>query len=257
MPHEIIPFGKHKGKPVEILAQDKEYAEWLVAQPWFKQRHLNIYTVVINNFRHPIDTPEHNTMQIKFLDQTYSLKLAYLLNPNIFHWCSNEINNELSKVLSNETKHIDIIKAQLNKENNTNLLRISEPVFEQGYDVYYSVSYGYGTYVDRKNTYGDEVQIFSFHRTNFMNIYLEIKPTVGDDFPAILRQIKASMPVTWEDASRNAVKCLLVGSYIGESATREQFVQFFQSQKYRVIFASDIENIDLPALDRELRLDIS
>ena len=30
---ELIPFGKYKGQPVEVLAQDKGYVEWLTAQP--------------------------------------------------------------------------------------------------------------------------------------------------------------------------------------------------------------------------------
>jgi hypothetical protein len=38
MMSELIPFGKYKGQPVEVLAQDKQNAEWLTAQPWFRVR---------------------------------------------------------------------------------------------------------------------------------------------------------------------------------------------------------------------------
>ena len=68
MEDKLIPFGKYKGKPVEILANDKEYRNWLLAQSWFKEGNLTLYNVIINNFREPENTPEHNKMQIKFLN---------------------------------------------------------------------------------------------------------------------------------------------------------------------------------------------
>src|SRR6516165_8596150 len=56
---ELIPFGKYKGQPVEVLAQDKQYAEWLTAQPWFRDKFAGLYTVIINKFQEPSETPEH------------------------------------------------------------------------------------------------------------------------------------------------------------------------------------------------------
>ncbi len=40
----------YKDKPVEILAEDEQYMQWLLIQDWFKNRYKNIYNVVINNF---------------------------------------------------------------------------------------------------------------------------------------------------------------------------------------------------------------
>ncbi len=193
MTQELIPFGKHKGKPIEILAEDKEYTKWLLAQPWFKTKYQNIHMLVINNFREPVDTPEHNELQVKFLDKEFSLKLAYLLEPRLFH--------------------------------KTDVPNISKPTFETGYDVSYMAS--------------------TPHWYLSVKILIEIKPTIGDDFPSILRQMKASMPIR-EDASRNKTfYCLAVRDYVGEGASKEQFIDFFQSQGYTVVFISDIENINL------------
>lgn len=58
MPNEMIPFGKHKGKPVEAILDDRKYMDWLLAQSWFKENHLNLYTVVINNGQEPMKTKE-------------------------------------------------------------------------------------------------------------------------------------------------------------------------------------------------------
>ena len=33
----VIPFGKYKGRPVEALAQDREYSDWLTGQAWFRE----------------------------------------------------------------------------------------------------------------------------------------------------------------------------------------------------------------------------
>ncbi len=252
---EIIPFGKHKGKPVFTLADDKAYAEWLLAQPWFKEKHLNIYNVVINNFRQPDDSPEHNAMQIKFLDQNYALKLAYHLEPTLFNLSSSEINAGLKAAINSKTMYLDVIKNKLPEFNETNLLNTSSPSFEQGYDVAYSVKYGVNFYVTHRNTFGDTVEVFSYSKANYISIQIEIKPTIGDDFPAVLRQMKASMPITYDDYRKS--KCLLVGTYTGVGATKEQFVQFFQSQKYKVVFASDIDNIKLPNYEDKFQLDHS
>ena len=60
---EIVPFGRYKGQPVEALAQDKEYCEWLIAQDWFRPKFTAIHTLIINNFGVPDETPEHNALQ--------------------------------------------------------------------------------------------------------------------------------------------------------------------------------------------------
>jgi uncharacterized protein (DUF3820 family) len=66
---DLVPFGKHKGKSVEALLNDREYVDWLLSQGWFQQQYGNIYQLVINNGQEPAETPEHNAMQIKFLDE--------------------------------------------------------------------------------------------------------------------------------------------------------------------------------------------
>jgi hypothetical protein len=31
---ELVPFGKYKGQPVEVLMADADYRDWLMPQPW-------------------------------------------------------------------------------------------------------------------------------------------------------------------------------------------------------------------------------
>jgi hypothetical protein len=53
---------------------------------------------------------------------------------------------------------------------------------------------------------------------------IEIKPTVGDDYPSVLRQMKA-----------NESEILFVGQYVGTGATREQFIKTFATASIRVV----------------------
>lgn len=193
MAQELIPFGKLKGKPLEELAKHKDYAEWLTSQPDFKRKYPDIYMFIINHFRKPDDTPEHNELQVKFLDNSFSLKLAKLLEANLF--------------------------------DGTTLPELTKPIFEVGYDVSFMASAG--------------------HRRLYIRILIEIKPIIGDDFPSVLRQMKASMPIREDVHVSKTFYCLLVRQYNGEGASKDQFIQFFQSQGYTVVFFDDIENTKL------------
>lgn len=85
MTAEVVPFGKYKGQPVEVLAADTDYCEWLTGQPWFRDRWPNVYNVVINYGGEPQDSPEHNQMQARFLDEPWCLALADRLGLRAWH----------------------------------------------------------------------------------------------------------------------------------------------------------------------------
>jgi len=77
----LVPFGKYRGQPVEAMAADRGYCDWLTAQPWFRDQHPRIYSIVINNFAEPNETPEHNQMQVRFLDAEWRRKFVYTVYP--------------------------------------------------------------------------------------------------------------------------------------------------------------------------------
>jgi hypothetical protein len=81
MSNELVPFDKHKGQPVEVMLADPGYKEWLLAQPWFRDRFPTFYTTIINYGGEPQDTPEHNQLQASFLDDDRCLALAKRLLP--------------------------------------------------------------------------------------------------------------------------------------------------------------------------------
>lgn len=260
MEDKIIPFGKHKGKPVEVLASDKQYLDWLIEQSWFKEKHINLYNVVINNFREPSDTPEHNRIQIKFLKLEYRIKLAYLVNPNLFANNSETINKAIHlKLNSPEQKENNLFLKALANPNEKDefglytrqLFKYSKPVFEK-VDVSYSIWYGSRFYY---KSAGYNVGWIWFNQEKHSTYSVEIKPTISDDFPAILRQMKASMPVEKSTWQTEKFYILLLGNYTGTGATQEEFVEYFGTQGYRVVFENEIENLQVPEFDKELKLD--
>jgi hypothetical protein len=85
MSGELVPFGKYKGKPVEVLMADTGYRDWLMAQPWFRDRFQVVYQTIVNYGGEPADTPEHSQLQASFLDDSRCLALAKLLYaPGLF-----------------------------------------------------------------------------------------------------------------------------------------------------------------------------
>lgn len=183
--NDLVPFGKHKGKPVDALLDDRPYLDWLLSQAWFKEKFGNVYNIVINNGQEPSETPEHNAMQIKFLDRDYRFKFVFAA----FSGYVRAIKNT------------------------------GEPSFEvNGRDVEFIAN----VHLDDSKSWCSWV------------LSVEIKPTVGDDYPSVLRQIK-----------RTKCEYLLIRSYTGTGATRDQFIQFFQTQGVRVVFESDVDAVQL------------
>jgi hypothetical protein len=69
-----------------------------------------------------------------------------------------------------------------------------------------------------------------YHPNFGLQLAVEIKPVVGDDYPAVLRQMRA-----------NGSTVLFVGEYRGQGATEDQFIKTFATAGIRVVFARDVE----------------
>lgn len=77
----------------------------------------------------------------------------------------------------------------------------------------------------------DRIPCSFYHR----DYAIEIRSTVGDEFPSILRKMK-----------NINVNTLFLAHYVGHGVTRRQFIDFFGSQGIQVIFAHDVERLCLP-----------
>jgi len=241
MSGEIIKFGKYEGQPIEELLKHRGYCDWLRVRPGFKDRYPTEYTFIINSFPEPQDSKEHNKMQIKFLDESYALKFVYFLYPEIFNWSSQQINKQISEVLTrahendakaNTRSREESVQSHIAEIDNRKLLYISNRDIESGHDVSYFVTYGVPKML------------------RAVKIRAEIKPIIGDDYPAVLRQMKRQPPAQFHGWDFNeSFRCLLIREYDGEGATQDQFVNLFATQGFKVVFESDLDNALLPPYD--------
>jgi hypothetical protein len=176
----IVPFGKYKGQPVEVLIGDVEYCEWLASQPWFRDRFAAIHQVIINYGQQPTETPEHNEMQAWFLDDAVCRRAALAICPEAF-----------------DAAQYPPHQPPLERD-----AEICDRRFEEaGWDVAY--------------------------RMGWENFLVECKPLLGDDYPAVLRQVLPRQTHGW--------RAVVVRRYQFERVGWEQVREIFRGSLIRLI----------------------
>jgi uncharacterized protein (DUF3820 family) len=186
----LVPFGKYKGQPVEVMQMDTAYCDWLSKQSWFREQYGNVYNqVIINNFTEPTETPEHNRLQMRFLDEAF-----------IDRFISRKLRPAISA-----------------KE-----FAIEEIQFEhRGWDVFIDYKYS--------KEAGGELDRFG-------SVCFEIKPCMGDDFPAVLRQMKNNRKRQFASFA-----ICIIDEFTACGATFEQVNQMFRLSKFSLMRFSDFE----------------
>ena len=214
---QIIPFGKYKGQPIDVLQSDKQYADWLMQQDWFREKYPQFNTVIINNFNAPQDSPEHNKLASLFLNDEFCI--------NLFKFCNSHVT---SKHRITKTKHhpkkvpayafnayaIDCDVTSI-EDKGYSIKRTFEA--KEGSDILIEVTKTYilHYYIQNKdNNLYSEVSFFKPGFGHYMFAYrikqmtdiliettkehyevstaaVEIKPVVGDDYPTVMRQCRA------------------------------------------------------------------
>lgn len=217
MGNELIPFGKYKGQPVEQLQSDPDYAKWLIQQPWFADRYSNIRTLVINNYKEAEESPEHNVMQARFLDDYYMYNVlcaARAIRP--FHvW---------------ET---DTLVPYLRGMKWCNGNGQAGVIFEhEGWDVVAFMYY---------DAEGENLPPASRRKSSIewgCRLYFELKPSLGEEFPAVLRQVKAR--------KRDAPCCVMVDRFIAESVSYEDVHAIFRNSNIKLLQSGSVIPQQIP-----------
>ena len=86
------------------------------------------------------------------------------------------------------------------------------------------------------------------------NIYIEIKPLLGDDYPNVLRKMNIQKDLTYCDLdkrvdSNKRIIILLVKDFASSTTTREQIIQIFNQSNIKVIFLKDITEDDVKLVE--------
>lgn len=220
----LVPFGKYKGQPVEVVQEtDPKYIEWLAAQDFVKQRFGNFYQVIINNCQASDDTPEHNKIQTLFLDDEICANTVMYMNPSLktifrsainqeVEWRQREIidgcddfdrkyeQSEIDKMQS----EIDILHKQ-EKPIAWTSIKFQREFEPKGSDI--KLTYDINYLIANQINYGKHGEF-----------YIECKPSISDDYPAVYRQIKASGIPLFRIL-------LVIGEFTAKGCTQDQFVK--------------------------------
>lgn len=235
--NEIVPFGKYKGQPVEILQQDHAYCEWLMGQGWLQSRFPQLRTIIINNFTEPTETPEHNAMQARFLDKKFAFAVGMMSKGiNLFVKAGTFKTPDLHTEF--EIDGADVI---IRSSSHDYIAKKGHPDFDYAYKQKYD-------YISEliKETWDSEYRTQQIKKLDDLAIAetidfvwpprfqygIELKPSLGDDYPAVLRQVR-NMKAYLE-------KVIIIGTYTGKGATIDQVRAIFASSKITLLMLDDV-----------------
>jgi len=247
--NSIMPLGKYEGQPIHVLANDPSYKDWLISQAWFREKYNNHYTIIINNFGAPSKTPEHNEMQTRFLSDDYCYAVAYL--------CKWRLMSK-KKCLMNLGQAVRKIKEQINNyqsnfsiyQDKLEAIKDMQEIVETSIIEENGIAYldGEPYYrIDRKTeeNYWDiiiktndsfcknECDIWNECSIKKNQIGLELKPSVGDDYPTILMKIK-------QQKFQPFYRCLIYKNFSASGATLEEFKKTFNNEDIFVFSMSEV-----------------
>jgi hypothetical protein len=88
--------------------------------------------------------------------------------------------------------------------------------------------------------------------------YIEIKPSIGDDYHAVLNQISNRREMNKmhfkQKASQNVRYLLVIGAYDGTGVSFENFKSIFTNEDIEVVLETDIDNVKIPNIENDFRI---
>lgn len=235
----IIPFGKYKGQPAERLRENGWYAEWLVQQPWFKRNFPELFDFVISGFQETEDSPEHNQLQARFLDNEFVYRVMRCADRRVR---SQSWFNSLD------------LAERLAEKRGHNFDCAMKVRFEyRGWDVFASIDWGVVQGEDlAANWPGDADGYMEF---GHLRALCEIKPTLDENYPAVLRAMQR-LRGDYSDAHYHTdvyydaftMYVLLAEDFLVKSVSLDQVREIFARECIVLLLLSDIEaGISVPS----------
>lgn len=267
----LFSFGKYKNQPVALVRQnDPQYLDWLIGQAWFKEKFPRHYTVIINCGAAQDHTPAHNAMQALFLDDPICYKVIAATRPYFFkdlECCTVEGTVPSADRKGKEWKPLENVRAHLlpgasrtwsdyneghhRAVTSTPAQLVGEKVGRfperQGWDWVFHASFRCNVCEKQLS----EVHVEADQRLGARQAYLqpitiglELKPTLGDDYPAVIRQIQQHGNLG-QYSSNYEYRAVVVGRYTGEGASLEQVRKIFEAARITLVLLSDVQKCDL------------
>jgi hypothetical protein len=257
---KLVPFGKYKGQPIESMLADRDYLDWVIAQPgivsMLQVKFPALFNIISVGTPTLDDSPEHNKLQAKFLDKAFQYAFVELLNgKSVQSILEDELlqrNAELLEEWKEERKKI----LEDGRRKLERVLFLKKSLFE-GRNWYSEADLQKGI-ADLEQLIKNEelsrhpppqitelpVKIVLNFECGFdvaigirVHHYrkewsVEIKPMLGDDFPSVLRQIK-----------RNEATVVLIGTFQSTACTFDQVKAIFAAAGAKIVTFNEIERI--------------
>jgi uncharacterized protein (DUF3820 family) len=144
--------------------------------------------------------------------------------------------------------NVDYLKRQ-KKEYENEYIKNYEKKFNDHYEKYrlqyyrdIIKKYCNNFYVEKTNENQYELSIDICHYNNA--ICCELKPTLSDDYPVVLRKLKTQIELTQNDKTNfkklNKKYILIIGSFTSIDVSKEQLITIFKQSNIKVIFTDEI-----------------
>lgn len=237
--------------------------------------HPELLAFLINRFGMPDRTPAHNLIQNRFLDNSFALRFGLVASDKVrrlrallqaidvptawrdyvhrtFDQCVNanlaelrisngkyvfeRLSKEKGRLLS-EAEHIVVFgwEGECTTEVVDEPVQVVEMEFEdKGADVRYAITSRCSIVARASGNHMDESLVA--HWGGGAEFRVEIKPLVGDDYPAILRTMKAVRS-----------QQLLVGEFCGTAASWADVVKVFGLSSITAVLLSEVEREPIPS----------
>lgn len=232
----IIAFGKYKGQPAEILLTDPSYCEWLQGQNWFIERYPQIHTLIINNFTQSEDTPAHNALQARFLDESLCASLCdrvlSIQDPDYKKTAREAYQFRLRQCTERKENKKDFLCLYWEEPNDACFCRIAAK--SEGHINIKNIEFeenGWDVRIHAALPYGNPEQMKDLE----INISVEIKPTIGDDYPSVLRQIKSNI------SGSKSYYALVYNDFTASGVTLDQVRRIFKQSGIDMISYDELD----------------
>jgi hypothetical protein len=164
-------------------------------------------------------------------------------------YCSSKYKKYEDILKCSSLDNVDCLKRQ-KKYYEDSYIENYEKKFNENYDKYRLQYYrdiikkycNKNVYVEKKNEnqYEIMINICEYHYA----ICCELKPTLSDDYPVVLRKLKTQIELTKNDKTNfeylDKKYILIIGSFTSLNVSKEQLIIIFKQSNIKIIFTDEI-----------------
>lgn len=262
----VMPFGKYKGTPIaEVVASDPGYIDWAMAQENIREKIGSIVVNIIHatpTGAAASETPQHNLMQAEYFSEAAVSAVLRVLGLSETPVMRAATGQELLDHWKATGTHIDRYEWNRSQreqywgrvkvwDGSKHIERLMTDEEKTALEEKIKASTYTGKVPTERTSYhvadltielaGWDIVAHFRAKENSGRIGLELKPSIGDDYPAVLRQVttRTKNSAQYSRLALNEV-VVVYNRYTG-SVLIDTVVKMFKASGVRLISHSDVE----------------